>query len=205
MNKTNIRAYSQIIAKSALNRQVALQCEIAVGFAVILDSYPSRRLARAQLQKIFFDAGYKCDTPAGIDWKTVNRRIAGAIMLFDFLGEEDVRSWAGDLQKQALVDALIKKIEPLKLKTLNELVTVCKGSRERAPGGGRKPGIRFDTAHMHVTVPPSAAPEELLEIAGKLMSLAQEIVNARNVQAQAQAQAAGAAEAAAPEREKKAA
>lgn len=38
MNKTNIRAYAQIIAKSALNRQAALQCELAVGFAVILDS-----------------------------------------------------------------------------------------------------------------------------------------------------------------------
>ncbi|WP_438451505.1 hypothetical protein, partial [Listeria monocytogenes] len=180
MNKTNIRAYAQIIAKSALNRQAALQCELAVGFAVILDSYPSRRLARAQLQKIYADAGDKCSAPSDMDWKTINRRIAGSIMLFDFLGEDDVRSWAGELQKQPLIDALVKKIEPLKLKTLNEVVTVCRGSRERAPGGGRKPGIRFDTAHMHVTVPPSAQPEELLEIAGKLMTLAQDIVNARN-------------------------
>lgn len=180
MNKTNIKAYAQIIAKSALNRQLALQCELAVGFAVLLESSPSRRLARAQLQKIYADAGYQCAEPSGIDWKTINHRIRGSVMLYDFLGEADIREWAGDLQKQPLIDALIKKIEPLKLKTLNELMVVCKGARERtASTGGRKPGVRFDTAHMHVTVPTSAQPEELLEIAGKLMTLAQEMVNAR--------------------------
>jgi len=179
MSKTNIRTYAQIIAKSAINRQAALQCELAVGFAVLLDSLPSRRLARAQLQKIYSDAGYNCSDTSGVDWITINRRISGAIMLFDFMGEDDVREWAKDLQKQQLIDALIKKIEPLKLKTLNELVTVCRGVREPS-GRGRKPGIRFDTAHMHVIVPHSAQPEELLEIAGKLMTLAQEMVNARS-------------------------
>lgn len=184
MNKSNIKAYAQIIHAASLNRRAALQNEIAVGFAVLLDSAPSKRLARAQLQKIYADAGYKCTNPNDIDWKTINRRIAGSIMLFDFLGEQDVREWAGELQKAALIEALVKKLEPLKLNTLNEVVQICKGARGRADSTpGRKPGVKVETAHLKFTIPPTASAEELLEAAGKLMAMAQDMVNARQAAA----------------------
>lgn len=182
MNKTIIKAYAQIIHAAAMNRRAALQTELAVGFAVFLDSYPSKRLARAQLQKIYNDAGCKCADPTDVNWKSVNRRIAASSALFDFMGHEEVRSWAGDLTKGPLIEALVKKIEPLKLNTVNEVLIVCKsakGSAARASGAGRKPGQRIETPHLKFSVPATATPEELLEVAGKLMSMAQDMVNSR--------------------------
>lgn len=199
MNKTMIKAYATIIHSASMNRHAALQAELAVGFAVLLDSYPSKRLARAQLQKIYNDAGCKCADPSDVNWKGVNRRITGSIALFDFIGHEEARAWAGDLQKAPLIEAIMKKLEPLKLNTLNEVLLVCRQPREAggAPrGAGRKPGVRIETVHLKFSVPPTATPEEMLEAAGKLMAMAQEIVSARQEEA---AQAAAAAHAAATE------
>jgi hypothetical protein len=186
MNKMIIKAYAQIIHAAAMNRRAALQTELAVGFAVLLDSYPSKRLARAQLQKIYNDAGCKCENPNDVNWKSVNRRIAASSALFDFMGHQEVRNWAGDLQKAPLIDAIVKKLEPLKLNTVNEVLLVCKGAKtggERASGAGRKPGQRVETAHMKFSIPPGTTPEELLEVAGKLMTMAQEMVNTRQEEA----------------------
>jgi hypothetical protein len=186
MNKTTIKAYAQIIHAAAMNRRAALQTELAVGFAVLLDSYPSKRLARAQLQKIYDDAGCKCATPSDVNWKSINRRIAASSALFDFMGHHEVREWAGDLTKGPLIEALVKRIEPLKLNTVNEVLIVCKGAKAGNGEGstvGRKPGQRVETAHLKFSVPPATTPEELLEVAGKLMTMAQEMVNTRQEEA----------------------
>lgn len=187
MNKTISKAYSQIIHAASMNRRAALQCELAVGFAVLLDAYPSKRLARAALQKIYNDAGCKCANPQDVNWKSVNRRITGSFALFDFIGYDEVRGWAGNLQKAALIDALVKKIEPLKLNTLNEVLVICRDAKKGTDTGtsrvrivGRRPGARIETAHLKFSVPPTATPEELLEAAGKLMTMAQEMVNKEN-------------------------
>jgi hypothetical protein len=98
-----------------------------------------------------------------------------------------VRSWAGDLTKAPLIEALVKKIDPLKLSTVNEVLIVCKGAKpgsgERAAGAGRKPGLRIETPHLKFSIPPNTTPEELLEVAGKLMTMAQEMVNTRQEEA----------------------
>jgi hypothetical protein len=189
MNKTTIKAYAQIIHAAAMNRRAALQTELAVGFAVLLDSYPSKRLARAQLQKIYDDAGCKCAGPNDVNWKSINRRIAASSALFDFMGAEEVRGWAGDLVKAPLIEALVKRIEPLKLSTVNEVLIVCKGTKTGSGDGattvGRKPGQRIETPHLKFSIPPATTPEELLEVAGKLMTMAQEMVNARQEEAEA--------------------
>jgi hypothetical protein len=189
MNKAVIKTYAQIIHAASMNRHAALLSELAVGFAVLMESLPSKRLARAQLQKIYNDAGCKCADPKDVNWKGINRRISASIALFDFIGIEEVRQWAGDLQKGALIEALIKHLEPLKLNTVNEVLLVCrdataaKGTRS---GAGRRPGQRIETAHMKVTVPYGTSPEEMLEVAGKLMAMAQELVNARQAEAEQQ-------------------
>jgi hypothetical protein len=170
MNKTTIKAYAQIIHAAAMNRRAALQTELAVGFAVLLDSYPSKRLARAQLQKIYDDAGCKCATPSDVNWKSINRRIAASSALFDFMGHHEVREWAGDLTKGPLIEALVKRIEPLKLNTVNEVLIVCKGAKAGNGEGstvGRKPGQRVETAHLKFSVPPATTPEELLEVGAR--------------------------------------
>lgn len=178
MNRSNMKAYIAALSNSALNRRSALQTELAVGFAVILESGESRKLARIQLVEIYASAGYKCRQPSDIDYKTINRRVAAAVALFDFMGEAEVRQWAGDLTRAPLLNALVERLAPLKLTTINEVLEVCSKSKNGEKSNrGRKPGIRIDTEHLHLTVPTTATREELLEAAMQLMKLANEMVN----------------------------
>jgi hypothetical protein len=196
MNKTIMRAYSKIIHAASMNRQAALLAELSVGFAVLLDAYPSKRLARAQLQKIYNDAGCKCADPNDTNWKSVNRRIAASVKLFDFMTYTEVKEWAGDLQKDALIEAIAKKLQPLKLNTVNEVLVVCDSSPKTVSAKGltlgRKPGQRVETEHLKFTIPATASPEELLEAAGKLMTMAQDMVNAQQAERVAATTAANA-------------
>jgi hypothetical protein len=176
MNRSNVKAYVTAINGAALNRRTALQTELSVGFAVILEAGSSKRLARAQLCEIYVTAGYKCREPADLDWKTINRRISAAFALFDFLGETDIRTWAGDLSKGPLISAFVEHLVPLKLTTINEVLQVCATPKGEAKQRGRKPGIHIDTQHLHLVVPPGTSREELLETAARLMQIAQEMV-----------------------------
>lgn len=173
MNRSNLKAYVTAIQNAALSRKAALQCELAVGFAVMLEVGPSKRLARAQLCEIYATAGYKCSEPTDIDWKSINRRISGSLALWDFIGEEDVAKWAADHTKINLINAIVEKLAPLKLGTINEVLLICNKVKPQQTRG-RKPGIAIDTQHIHFSVPQSATAEELLQIAAKLMAMAQE-------------------------------
>jgi hypothetical protein len=177
MNRSNLKAYVTAINGAAMNRRTALQTELAVGFAVILECGPSKRLARAQIVEIYATAGYQCREPADIDYKTIARRIAACFSLFDFMGEKDIRSWAGELTKGPLLAAIIEKLVPLKLTTINEVIQICAAAK--VPGAvtrGPRPGIHVDTAHIHFVIPPTATRDDLLEAAAKLMSIAQSMV-----------------------------
>lgn len=178
MNRSHVKAYVSALSGAALNRRTALQTELAVGFAVILESGPSKRLARAQLIEIYASAGYQCREPADLDYKTIFRRISASFALYEFLGESDIREWASDLSRGPLLSAFVEKLIPLKLTTINEVIQICNSAK---PGGGRtrgpRPGIHIDTTHIHLVVPPSATRDELLEAAAQLMTLAQQMLH----------------------------
>jgi hypothetical protein len=177
MNRSHVKAYVSALSGAALNRRTALQTELAVGFAVILESGPSKRLARAQLIEIYAAAGYQGREPADLDYKTIFRRISASLSLYEFLGENDIREWASDLSRGPLLSAFVEKLIPLKLTTINEVIQICNSAK---PGSGRtrgpRPGIHIDTARIHLVVPPSATRDELLEAAAKLMTLAQQML-----------------------------
>lgn len=179
MNRSNMKAYVAAIHSAALSRKAALQCELAVGFAVMLEAGPNKRLVRAQMCEIYASAGYKCREPSDIDWQSINRRIGASMLLYEFITEAEVKTWAGDLTRSALVDAIVKKLEPLKLGTCNEVIQICKSAKVDRPTYSRRPGVKIDTAHLHINVPVAATAEELLEAAGKLMQMAQAMVEAR--------------------------
>lgn len=177
MNRSNIKAYVTALNSAVLNRRTALQTELAVGFAVILESGPSRRLARAQIIEVYAGAGYKCREPSDLDYKTINRRISASFALFDFMGEKDIREWTKDLSRGPLISAIVEKLVPLKLTTINEVLQICLTEKPAgASTRGRRPGIHIDTQHLHLVVPPTTTREELLEAAAKLMHLANEMI-----------------------------
>jgi hypothetical protein len=174
MQKANVKAYVSAIQGAALSRRAALQVEIAVGFAVCLEVGPSKRLARAQLCEIYAAAGYHCSEPKDIDWKAINRRITGALALWDFLGAEEIAKWAEGHSKNALIDALVEKIAPLKLNTINEVLLIC---HKVKPQHKRQiNGTPIATEHLRIVVPPTATAEELFTVASHLMDMAKELM-----------------------------
>jgi hypothetical protein len=177
MNKTHLKAYTNAIVEAALSRSVALEIELAVGFAVILECENRKRLSRETMLTIYNAAGSKCERPGDLDWKAVNRRISAATALFDFIGIADITAWANGLTKRELVDAFRPHISALKLKSVNEVLLAC--DKIRAP---RKPseqvGKVVKTAHLHITVPVTATRDEIMELVTQLMVIAQHLPHA---------------------------
>jgi hypothetical protein len=177
MNRSTIKAYASSLHSAALSRKAALQIELAVGFAVMLECGPSKRLVRAQLSEIYAQAGYKCREPSDIDWQSIQRRIGASLALYDFIGDKDIKGWIGELSRKPLIEKIVDQLGPLKLSTINEVIQICKSGKE--PGQdprGRKPGLRIETEHLRFNIPASATPTELMLAAGKLMAMAQSMV-----------------------------
>jgi hypothetical protein len=175
MNKSHLRAYTKALVESAMNRQTALEIELAVGFAVMLECADARRLARETMLTIYNGAGWQCSKPGTLDWRSVNRRITAAIALYDFVGTADVQKLAEGKKAAELVDAFRPMIAALKVKSVNEVLLAC--DKVRAP---RKPssehsGVRIDAGHLHFTIPPNATRDDLIAMAAKLMTMAQEL------------------------------
>lgn len=181
MNRTNLKMFSTAIANAALSRKTALNLECAVAFAVHLDSNQNKRLSREALCEVFASAGYKCAKPGEIDWKSINRRITAALALFDFISAEEVTDWINGKQKTAMLDAIVTKLEPMKLRSTNEILEICgktgpaaQQRRLRQPPEGTQ---QFETAHIKFSIPPTATRQEVLEIAISLMKLAEQMAS----------------------------
>jgi hypothetical protein len=171
MNKTHLRAYKNAIVEAALSRSVALEIELAVGFAVILECDGLKRLARETLLAIYADAGSQCTRPGDVDWKAINRRISAAIALYEFIGQADIAKWGEGTKLRDQVEAFRPHIAALKLKSVNEVLLAC--DKIRAPRKAPEPrGVRIETKHVHLSIPPNATADELMDIAGKLMDMA---------------------------------
>lgn len=172
MNKTHLKAYSTAIVEAALSRTLALEIELAVGFAVILECDNMKRLARETLLTVYGAAGSKCTKPGDLDWKAINRRISAAVALFDFIGVQDITEWAEGKTKRDLVEAFRPHIGALKLKSVNEVLLAC--DKIRPPRKSPEPaqGKRLATKHLHLTIPQGTTRDELIELATQLMTMA---------------------------------
>jgi HAMP domain-containing protein len=172
MNKTHLKAYTNAIIEAALSRSTALEIELSVGFAIILECEGAKRLARETLLTAYHAAGSKCDKPGAIDWKAINRRISAAIALYDFIGKDDVEKWAAGKTKRELVDAFRPHIGALKLKSVNEVLLACDKIQAPRKSPTEQAGQKLNTKHLHLTIPPTTSREELIELATALMTMA---------------------------------
>lgn len=171
MNKTHIRAYTKALVESAMNRQTALEIELAVGFAVLWECEAARRLARETLVTIYNNAGWSCKEPGALDWRAVNRRITASIALYDFMGA-DIAELANGHKAAELVDAFRPAIAALKVKSVNEVLLACDKVRGPRKASAPAEGQRLDAGKLHLIVPVSATREDMLALATKLMELA---------------------------------
>jgi hypothetical protein len=174
MNRANLKAFSQEIKNAGLHHETAFRIELAVGFAVHLESH-NGRVTRAVMCEIYANAGYKSTKPGDRDWRKINRHITATLALFDFIGSEDVVKWAEGKTKKDLVDAIVKALEPFKVRSVNEILEICGklGVRARTPQQEPAGTHHVETKHVKVTIPPTATRTELMELALAIMKLAE--------------------------------
>lgn len=179
MNKTHLRTYSNHIRAALVNRRDALKLELAVMFAVTLEADGNKRLAREAIYSVYHATGsYQCSQPIDRDWKAVGRQINAGFALLEFIGYDEVAKWGEGLKHGELIGAFADRIAPLKLGTVNEILTVCeKVRRPRArvvPEGAHE----FKSEHLHIVVPPSVTRSEVMAAIADLMKLAEGMVAA---------------------------
>ncbi len=175
MNKTHLRTYANHIRSARLNRAEALQIELAVMFAVIVESNGNKRLAREAIYDVYNTSGsYQCSQPTDRDWKSVGRAITAGLALYDMLSQaEDITQWAAGMKHGEQLAAYAEHIAPLKLATINEVLSVCgkvKPPKQRGPRPAPEGAKVIDTQHCHVVIPPDAHADEVMTIINQLMA-----------------------------------
>lgn len=182
MNRSNLKAFTTALANAALSRKTALQYEVAVTFAVHLDAKQAKRVTRELMCDIFTEVGYKASAPGELDWKSVNRRITAAFALFEFMGGDEIAKWVEGKSRMEVINAIVAKLEPLKIKSTNEILEIC-GKVNRQPARSERrerpepEGTRHvKTANLDIVIPPSATRADLIEASLSLMRMAEQMM-----------------------------
>lgn len=192
MNKTHLRTYANHIRSALVNRRDALKLELAVMFAVTLESDGNKRLAREAIYQVYHSTGsYQCDAPAARDWKSVGRQISAGFALYDFVGADNVAALANGHKHGDLITALADHIAQYKLATVNEILTICEKVRRtpRTVGGRSVPeGAHVvQTEHVHFFIPPGVKADELMTIINDLMKYANTLIDHGDVRTERKA------------------
>lgn len=202
--KLSIETCADALRGAAMNRKAAFQTELAVGLAVFLHAGDTTPEARTNLCAAYAGAGYQCLTTSGIDYKTINRRINATAELFHRV---PVATWAGKHSELLLLKAITLGLEPYELLNVQDVVRFCNPQKlppktrsvephtgilagpttgqgkvidlfRRAADAVAKGARHVETKHLALMVPDSASRDELIELAGKLLAMANELLTA---------------------------
>lgn len=179
-----------------ISRRGLLNLELAVGLAIFLDAGIANKTSKGMLQEIYAKAGYDCEKSDGKDYKTVNRRIQASSGLFGKLGLEVINHWAGSQKENKLLQSLAHELTKLEFKSLDDVLdyigrTSNRTSPKRGAGeaerdeAGKGPeevskdvwDIEVGPAEhpIHVRLPHTLTEAELVELASKIMALAETV------------------------------
>jgi hypothetical protein len=177
--------YARAIGQAITHRRKALCLELAVGLAVAHDNKNDEAEGRAALVRVYADAGYDCLKPTGRDYKTVNRRVNMAFLLWNHLGgARKIR--LGRVRGAEKLTAAKEIVAMLEVSTAYDVMDLVGRSqrRERETNSQRRessmtrratdqPGTaHIKTEHIDVPVPPTATKREVISLIRKLQKLA---------------------------------
>ncbi len=204
MNRLSIETCADALNIAAINRKSAFQTELAVGLGVFLISGGTNLDAKRLLREAYAASGYQCLHGGELDYKTVNRRINATAELFHKvpvktwagkLSEKDMlRAICIGLEPHELhsVADVMRKCNPAKkaatpvaVKPHGALLTGPIGTNDtgqqkvvamfrRAADQVEHGAQHFETKHLALMIPQSATREELIQMAHKLLSLAED-------------------------------
>lgn len=197
--------YAKALGKAFIHRRTALHLELAVGLCVFWDKKgedPAQ--SRVELVRCYAETGYDCTAPGGSDYKTVNRRVNTAWLLWEHLGgARKIR--LGKVQGQERIAAAKAVVQALGVRTAYDVLDLVGRSqrreraadsprRERSTGSRQQPDssakpngnharratdgpgvVHVKTRHIDVPIPPAATKAELMNLVGKLVKLAETI------------------------------
>jgi hypothetical protein len=181
--------YLACLSNAVLHRRTAIQLELAVGLCVAHDLVADPAQGRVMLVKVYASAGYECLVPDGRDYKTINRRVNNAFLLFDKIGDAAVKRALRGQQGHRRVEAVQALLEPLQLFTMDDVLAFCgrprasqsrvsatpAGAPEAAPARRAvdQPGVvHVRTEHVDVPLPPETTRAEIMELVSQLLKMA---------------------------------
>jgi hypothetical protein len=186
--------YIACLSNAVLHRRAALQLELAVGLCVAHDNAHDEAFGRVTLVSVYANAGYQCLSTDGADYKTINRRVNNAFLLYNKLGDEAVKRAVRGNAGHRRIEAVQAMIEPLQLYSMDDVLAFCgrpRASQARvvtpaagAPAPARRaadrPEVRhIKTAHIDVPLPPEATRAEIMEVATELLRIANTFDNGK--------------------------
>jgi hypothetical protein len=179
--------YIAAISGAMLHRRTALHIELAVGICIAYDFVDDEVPARVALTNIYAASGYDCLTRAGLDYKTINRRVNVAMQLFDHLGGKRMK--IGAVAGMRRIEHVQRIVEALTVQSINDVLlligrpvssTPAPAARmpvprtEQARRAVDAPGVQHvRTEHLDLAVPPGTTRSEVLQLAAELLKLAE--------------------------------
>ena len=163
------RVCVNLLNDSILTRKAALQSEVAIGVSLFYAAKTVSRDSKQMLGRIYAEAGYDCATKLGQDYKTVNRRINAAAALFEKIGFNSLHELVNGKTEYQLVGLVQERVKSLELVSIEDVLTYT-GKNTRKLLEGTDSGVvvaskyRVDVGDLHIKVPKTSSPEEIMEI-----------------------------------------
>lgn len=201
--KLSIETCVQALNNAALNRKAAMQLELSVSLGVFLVHGGASKEAKQALTETYAAAGYRCIRANEMDYKTVNRRVNAAALLYENL---PVTKWAGKHGEGALLQSIHMGLSPYEFYTISDVLRFCTPAAKptgpkveaephgtiltptphqrttgqdkviaqfrRAADQVAKGARHIETPHLALMIPEGTTPEEMIEMAMKLLELA---------------------------------
>lgn len=179
--------YLACLSNAVLHRRAAIQIELAVGLCVAHDLVDDPAQGRVALTNVYASAGYDCLKPDGRDYKTINRRVNNAFLLFDKLGNEAVARAVRGTAGHRRIEAVQGMLEPLQLYTMDDVLAFCgrpRASQARQPAAPAEPAtlarravdkpgvVHVKTEHIDVPLPPETTRAEIMQLVHELLQIA---------------------------------
>lgn len=117
--KLSIETCASALKHAAINRKASIQLELSTGLAIFHMNGGTNKDARSQLVDAYTEAGYDCKRFAGMDYKTVNRRINAAASLYEKL---PVAKWVGRLEEMDIIRAVCEGLAPYEFYTIQDVL-----------------------------------------------------------------------------------
>jgi hypothetical protein len=183
---TNIDFCVTSMNKSLAGSAEWLQVELAVSLLVYSNIGDADINAKKVLRQVYASAGrFDCLTPDSPSYQTIARRMQRSAGLFEKLGAKKISKIINGKKDQEALDSIVSGIKSFQLMSWDDVEQFATGVPKKA---AREPKtqkehkrratdaegtIHIETSHIRLDIPPEATAKEIMELARKLIQVAE--------------------------------